>query len=71
MATDSKDKGTLDMFSPVELKDLLEASKLYAKTLQRKINTETNPQIKQIHSATLAGVQMTIRRLETLKRQQS
>lgn len=71
MATDAKDKGTFDMFSPVELKDLLEASKLYAKTLQRKINTETNPQIKQIHSATLAGVQLTIGRLETLKGQQS
>ena len=50
MASDTKDKGTLDMFTPTELRDLLEASKLYAKTLQRKINNETNPQIKQIVS---------------------
>ena len=71
MANDTKDKSTLDMFTPTEMKDLLEASKLYEKTLQRKINTETNPHIKQIHKATLAGVQLTIGRLETLKGQQS
>lgn len=66
MAQDTKSIGNSDMFVADELKDIQEALKIYAKTIQRKANTEGNPQIKQIYQSTLARAQLTLGTVERI-----
>lgn len=66
MAQDTKSIGNSDMFVEDELKDIQEALKLYAKTFQRKANTERNPQIRQIHQKTVARAELTLGTVERI-----
>lgn len=66
MAQDTKSIGNSDMFVTDELNDIQEALKIYAKTMQRKANTEGNPQIRQIYQKTVARAQLTLGTVERI-----
>ena len=53
MATDKNDSVTKNMFDNSETERLLESLQQMEKTLRRKINTEQNRLIKQIHTENL------------------
>ncbi|AZL82829.1 hypothetical protein [Apis mellifera associated microvirus 13] len=56
MAKQPEDIGTQDMFQPADLQHIHAALKLQHKTLQRKINTEGNPDIKRIYEKQQAEI---------------
>lgn len=56
MAADKNATQNNDMFEQTDMQHIQEALKLQQKTLQRKINTENNPDIKRIYQRQQAEI---------------
>ena len=63
MATDKNAIQNNDPFEPVEMQHIQEALKLQQKSLQRKINTENNPEIRQIYQRQQADITILFNKL--------
>lgn len=68
MAKDPADNVTGNLFDLTELENILLALGTQAKTLQRKVNTEPNKEIKQIHQNGLNQVNTLIQKIYQLRK---